>query len=144
MWQTTFYTQHELTSICRTLDAASSSCLESVFGSYQKHWTAIDTFPKEGKESSMSTPFIRPTKFRHILKKGNKIFPPNSFQLCLFSSFQTLDWMLQVHLYIQNFQFNKLFITPPDICRSTLYTTKIVEKQSVILILNVIGEYKNI
>jgi len=52
--------------------------------------------------------------------------------------------MLQVHLYIQNFQFNKLFITPPDICRSTLYTTKIVEKQSVILILNVIGEYKNI
>jgi hypothetical protein len=46
MWQTKFYTQHELTSICRTLDAASSSSLEPVFGSNQKHETAIDTFPK--------------------------------------------------------------------------------------------------
>jgi len=52
--------------------------------------------------------------------------------------------MLQVHLHIQNFQFDKLFTTPPDICLYTLYAIKIVEEQTVILILNVIGDYKNI
>jgi hypothetical protein len=52
--------------------------------------------------------------------------------------------MLQEHLQIRNIEFDKLFTTPPSIYPYTLYTTKIVEEQTVILTFIVIGDYKNI
>lgn len=145
MWQTTFYTQHELTCICRTLDAASSSSLESVFGSNQKHEATIDTFPSEGKENAISTPLIHRTQLQDITYVRTHKIPSKFISSILILLFPN-SWLnaASSFTYSEVFQFDKLITAPPAIGRYTRYTTKIVEEQTVILIFNVSGDYKNI
>ena len=87
MWQTTFNNNYELTSICRTLAAASTSSLESVFGSIQLHTAVIDIFPEEGININFYWTSLTVDKRKILLKIRNRRFLPNSFLLFLFSSF---------------------------------------------------------
>jgi hypothetical protein len=123
IWQTKFYTQHELTRICRTLEAAPSSSLVSVFGSIQSHEAAIDTLPKEGIKSHCLRHSFTADNSKLLLKSGHKSFLPNSFKLILFSFFCTLDWMLPVHLDIQRFSIWQIIHYPPPqpLCHLPLY-----------------------
>jgi hypothetical protein len=90
MWQTKFYTHYELTSICRTLAAASSSSLESVFGSFQLHTAVIDTLPEEGIKFNVYCTSLTVDKRKILLNLRNRRFLPNSFLLFLFSCFHFL------------------------------------------------------
>jgi hypothetical protein len=96
-----FYTQHELTWICRTLSAAFSSSLESVFGSIQKHKSVIDTFPDEGTQIQCRLHPYCSQNCNMLLTLWNKNFFTNWYQLSLFWSFQILYWKLSVRLVIQ-------------------------------------------
>jgi hypothetical protein len=116
-----FYTHHELTCICRTLAAASSSSLESAFGSIQLHEAAIDTLPEKEIKKTISTAYHSPLRNARyylskntqvLLKSGHKRFLPNSNQLLLFSSFQSLDLMLPVRLDIQKFLIRQIIHYP--------------------------------
>ena len=87
MWQTTFYTHHELTCICRALAAASCSSLESAFGSIQPQKDVIDTLPEEGIKISFCCTSLTVDKRKILLNLRNRRFLPNSFPLFLFFSF---------------------------------------------------------
>jgi hypothetical protein len=90
MWQTKFYTLHELTCICRALAAASSSSLDSVFGSIQLHTAVIDTLPEEGIKINVYCTSLTVDKRKILLNLRNRRFLPNSFLLFLFSCFHFL------------------------------------------------------
>jgi hypothetical protein len=108
MWQTKFYTQHELTCIWRALSAASSSCLQSVFGSNQLHAATIDTLPEEGIRAQCLLHSYNTDISKILLKLGHRKFLTNQTLLFLFSSFQTQDWMLPVPVYIKSFLVVKI------------------------------------
>jgi hypothetical protein len=132
MWQTKFCTQHKLTRICPTIEAASSSYLESVFGSNQKHEATIDTLPAEGIKFHCLLHSFTADNCKILLLLGHTRFLPNSFQLFLFSSFQTLYWMLPFNSDIQKFSIWQIIHYPPPPCHLKLYTstTKSVEEQT--------------
>ena len=128
IWQTKFYTQHELTCICRALEAAASSSLESMFGSIHWHADTIDSLPQEGMKIQSLLHSISADNCKILLNLRHTTFLTNSFHLFLFSYFQTMYSTLSVLLDIQNFQYHKLFTTPPVICCYTWYSTKSVEE----------------
>jgi len=114
--------------------------LESVFGSIQLNENVIDTFPEEGIIIQYLLHEFTADSCKMLHKLGHTRFLPNPFGLFLFSSFQTLDWMLAVRLDIQIFRFHKLFTTLLTICRYTPYTSKRVKDQTLIFILIATGD----
>ena len=86
MRQTKFYTQHDLTCICRTRSAVSSSSLESIIGSIHRAEVTIDTLPEEGIKIQCLLHSFTADNCNILLKKGHQ----DTFQSHFHYSFLTL------------------------------------------------------